>query len=461
MVSVDRKIDELIDNCIKLGLKPIPTKTNKKGIILTPFDILEDENGVGKTLSKEDCVRSLQSYYCNIYKEEGRYTEALDWILKKEFQPMLANRLSSCNWKDDIYNRDNEVIAETKIDGNRSVWCLLNKDEGIQIFGRNLSVQDFLPMCYSDKVYMDVDYSKITHTFIIDGEIVISKLPADDILEGYGLQPGTTQLNLTSALLSSEQGSAYEFQKHYPLKLMVFDIVMMDGVDLTDRPLSERLEKVDIIYKELVEAGVRIERPHNNRELGLSVEEFHKKMLMNNEEGSIVKILNSTYYTNGSRSHNAWIKLKRSVTSSLAEQKLGDTVDAFVTGFTNVKDSSTNSWRVGALEFSVWVIDDDIFSDTHDQNLYTKVVAHVSGLTESDAKRLSEPDPDNPGYCRLKKDAYGLVAEISGQDFAPRSQTLTHPRLIRWRDDKPVNQCTLSKNFIELTMLNRETKERN
>ena len=442
MIAINRNLNILIEECQKLDLHPTPTKTNKKGKLLTPFDV------EGKTVSKEDCVRCLQAYYVDVYKKENKYTKALDWMLKSEFQPMLANQLSNCKWKDDIYNRDKEVIAETKIDGNRSLWCKF-EDEDLQIFSRNLSVLDFLPMNYSKKVVQTIDYSKIHHTFIIDGEIVISKIPADDILMGFGLQPGTTQLNLTSALLESDKQETLDFQEHYPLKLLVFDIIMYDGEDLTGLPLIERRKYLDKLYPELVEAGLHIDRPLNNIELGLSVEDFHKKMLMNNEEGSIVKLLDSKYDMSGNRSHDAWIKLKRTATSSLVEAGLGDTIDAFITGYSNVKDSNTNSWRIGAIEFSCYIINDDMFDPDYGKEPKAQVIANIGGLTEEYAKSISEPDPENPGYCKLKKEAYGQVAEITGQDFSPRTRVLSHPRLIRLRDDKPMNQCTLNKTFID------------
>lgn len=463
MISINRNLDVLIEACESYGLNPEPTKKNKKDRPLTRYDIrysdpktLEDYY---LTLSKEDCVRCLQEYFVNIYKSEDKYTKALDWMLRTEFQPMLAAQLKNCKWKDDIYNRDNEVIAETKIDGNRSLWCLFDKDEGIQIFSRNLSVQDFLPLCYTDKVvFNNVDLSKITHTFVIDGEIVISKVPSDDILMGFDLEPGTTQLNLTSALLASDKQITLDFQKHYPLKLMLFDVVVFDGQDLTNLPLNERLKYREIVYKEMVEAGFIIEKPKNNIDLKLSVEEFHKKMLIDGEEGSIVKTLDGTYNTTGNRSHNAWIKLKRSVGDTVAAS-LGDTIDGFITGFHNVAGTDNNSWRVSTVEFSVYLSDNSFanmdtnmdidLSNLDSNNKEVKVIANVSGLTEEEARYLSEPDPENPGFCRLKKEAYGMVAELNGQDISPRSLTLTHPRIIRWRDDKPMDQCEVSKEFLE------------
>lgn len=464
MISINRNLDVLIESCKNYNIIPTPTKKNKKGVPLTEYDVKISDPKTYEdyylTLSKEDCVRCLQNYFVDIYKREGRYTEALDWMLRTEFQPMLAAQLKNCKWKDDVYNRDNEVIAETKIDGNRSLWCLFENDKSIQIFSRNLSVQDYLPLCYTDKVvFNNVDISKLTHTFVIDGEIVISKVPDDSILEGFGLEPGTTQLNLTSALLASDKQITLDFQKHYPLKLMLFDIIVFDGKDLTKLPLSERLQYREIVYNEMVEAGFVIEKPKNNRDLNLTVEEFHKKMLIEGEEGSIVKTLDGIYDMSGSRSHNAWIKLKRSVGDTVATS-LGDTIDGFVTGFHNIVGSDNNSWRVSTVEFSVYLSDNNIKDLDTNIDLFNidlneevkreiKVIANVSGLTEDEARSISEPDPDNPGFCRLKKEAYGMVAELNGQDISPRSLTLTHPRIIRWRDDKPMDQCEVSKEFLE------------
>ena len=46
-----------------------------------------------------------------------------------------------------------------------------------------------------------------------------------------------------------------------------------------------------------------------------------------------------------------------------------------------------------------------------------------------------------------------MVAELTGQDFSPRSQTLMHPRIVRMRNDKPMNECTLNKTFIEAQIM--------
>ena len=450
-VAIDRNLDVLVEHCQQLNLTPSPSKTNKKGIALSPFDL------PGKTVSKEDCVRTLQDHFINIYKQEGRYTQALDWILQTDFQPMLANQLKQCKWQDQIYTRDNEVIAEEKIDGNRSVWCLF-PNEKIEIYSRGLSVSDYLPINYTNNIVITPDYSKIRSTFVIDGEIVASRMPDSDALADYGLQVDTTQLNLTTAMINGDDPKYQEFQKLYPLKLVVFDILMYNGRDLTGCSQRERIGILNVVCKELHDAGILIERPQNNHDEGLSVEDFHKKMLVTGKEGTIVKLLDAPYDMTGRRTHDAWIKIKRSIKDDMVNAGLGDTFDGFITGFKAkaAKESSINSWRIAAVEFSINVIDDDPFSDTFEQILNTQPIAYIGALTEEFAKEISEPDPENPGFCKLKKEAYGLVGEISGQNIAHDSQTLMHPVLVRMRNDKPTNQCTINKSFLENLLLERK-----
>lgn len=446
MMTIGKKLEDLIGACQEFGLTPIPTKTNKKGEFLSPFDI------VGKTVSKEDCVKVLQQYFLNKYKSEGKDVSGDEYLINNDFSPMLAAKLSDCKMtQEEVFNLDeSNYIAQTKLDGNR---ILIYKSKGSDIlnfYSRNLSVQDYLPINYKDNIYTNVDMNKLKDiSFMVDCELVVSQVPDNSILEMYGLPVDTTQLNLTTALLGTDSGTE-DFQKKYPLKFWIFDVVMKDDVSYLDIPLKDRQVVVNEMTQILSDAGLLIEQPLNNRKLGLSIRDFHKKMLMNNEEGSIVKRLDATYCTAGTRSHKAWIKLKRTATESLVEQGLGDTIDAFITGFENKKDSSFNSWRVGSIELSIYLTDDN---DQYilDENGYpiSKVIAYVGGLTEEDAKNLSMPDSQNPGMCCLDPSAYGRVYEVTGQDISPKSNTLMHAKIIRERFDKQASDCTLRKSFIE------------
>ena len=96
-------------------------------------------------------------------------------------------------------------------------------------------------------------------------------------------------------------------------------------------------------------------------------------------------------------------------------------VDVIVTGF---KDGEGKylGW-VGALRISAWI-----------DNEY-KEIACVSGMT--DAVR----------YAIDEKDDIGRVCEIKYTDIGNKGR-LVHPRFIRWRDDKPADECRYEKEQL-------------
>ena len=60
-----------------------------------------------------------------------------------------------------------------------------------------------------------------------------------------------------------------------------------------------------------------------------------------------------------------------------------------------------------------------------------KEVANVSGMKE-DVRYAFNPNED-----------IGRVIEVKAQEIASKGR-LRHPRFIRWRDDKPQKECTIS-----------------
>ena len=430
MVSTEKKLDELGKICESYNIVATPTKNSKKA--------------GGMVCSKSDYVLALQDYFIKKRKAEGNYSKVLEYIMTKDLQPMLAARISETSKTKDEVFKSKDWYAETKINGNRMMICNFI-GESTKFFSRNLSTLDFLPVDYSSKI-ADINIDALN--FIVDCEVVLSEVPSDEILEYYGLPAGATQLALTDAILDSDEDLS-EFLSKYPLKFMVFDCMYWGETDMTTQKVPQRLAPLREIVPILSQAGLLVGRPRNNRVLKMTVEDFHRRMLMEGEEGSIVKDLNTTYCTDGSRKHEAWVKLKRSMEEAMTEEGLGDTIDAFVTGFANREDPNTNATRIGALELSVYLTDDeDKNLEGKDGNDLTRVIAFVSVLDEDYAKLVSEPDPDKEGYCKLKQSEYGKVFELSGKYLNPKTNLLINARCVRQRVDKAVAECKLRKSFL-------------
>jgi ATP-dependent DNA ligase len=147
-------------------------------------------------------------------------------------------------------------------------------------------------------------------------------------------------------------------------------------------------------------------------------------------EGAVLKNLNSVYNDSTGRDRNSWVKVK----------KRRD-YDAFVTGF---ERGEPGAWHnlVGTLHFSVFT----------EHGLHEIGVASNMDLAFRQA--ITEYDPATDTVS-LRKDMYHKVAQISGQDIAPRVYRLTHCTIDRWRDQggdaKNAQECV--ESYADLTAL--------
>ena len=130
------------------------------------------------------------------------------------------------------------------------------------------------------------------------------------------------------------------------------------------------------------------------------------------------------YLATESRPRNGWIKFKRT-----ASGHLGDSVDAVVTGFELGDDEKGFKNLVGCLKVSVLLKRADGETIWHE-------IARVPNIPLEMRKEITVVEN---GFPTLRKEIMGRVVEVDGQQVSARALRLTHPRLIRWRDDKNVN----------------------
>ena len=52
------------------------------------------------------------------------------------------------------------------------------------------------------------------------------------------------------------------------------------------------------------------------------------------------------------------------------------------------------------------------------------------------------------GEPKMKKEFYGMVVEVDGQAISKVNHRLTHPRMLRYRNDKVPGDCIYSEDFI-------------
>jgi DNA ligase-1 len=291
----------------------------------------------------------------------------------------------------------NEWIAEWKWDGIRA-QCI-NREGHVAIWsrGNELITHQFPEIVEAIK--------KVESGTVLDGEILAYK---DNPLPFGELQKRLGRKSVSKAILEK-----------VPLVFMVYDILEVKGQDVRDKPISERraiFENWKIDPRILVSPVVSF---HHWDE----IEEKRNAALHNNTEGLILKRKNSKYGV-GRRKGNWW-KYK-------IDPK---TIDAVL-----MYAQPGQGWRANLYTdytFGVW----------HNDELVPIAKAY-SGLSREEISQLDKWIRKNTvekfGPVRRVKPEQVFEIAFEGIQESKRHKSgvaFRFPRILRWRVDKPPNEC--------------------
>ena len=434
------KLADLKKTCDILHLHPTPTK-----------NAIDKETGERyKTLSINDCVKAIEQFYIEQRKRDGTYRKSIEYILAMD-SPMLALLIKHKKKEDQeaIWDNNNtDWLWEEKIDGNRALLCYDPKT-GFDMYSRNLSVTDQLPINYGEKIlWPDMDLSQLTIPFVLDCEIVPKNKEIDKT--GDFVPVADTQLNLISSILSLNVEDSKKVQEKNPVKFVTFDILYLNDKPMFDLTLRERKVYLHKLLPYLIKAGVPIEEPLTLTG-GQDKLEFYNTILNAGGEGVVVKDLNSKYDITGRRG-GEWVKIKRSVSQAMSAEGLGDTIDAFVIGFEEGEKGTKNEGKVASLKFGIELLNqfnEPILDPSGDP--LTHHIATVGGLTDELKDAITTKDIF--GNVALKQEIYGKVASIDGQDLSSRNLRFAHAVLVAWRVDRSADTCKMRKDILEKLVL--------
>ncbi len=243
-------------------------------------------------------------------------------------------------------------------------------------------------------------------------------------------------------------------QEKWPLHVHVFDIMYLDGKDLTVKPLKTRRKTLEKLFP----FGNNLKKSHyivakNAEEIQKQFDEAMAKKL----EGIMAKDLSSPY-TAGKRGFQ-WIKLKKSYGKAV------DTIDGVVFGYYHGTGQRAK-FGFGGMLIAIYNDEEDIF----------ETIAKVgSGFSEEEMANLEEmlsaikiDKPDKRLRYKMEADVWvepkyvvevmfdnitrskqHTAGEVNGRGFA-----LRFPRFLRLRSDKDIYEATTVKEIEE--MFNRE-----
>jgi len=259
----------------------------------------------------------------------------------------LAERLAT---SEDIIKKIGKCAVETKYDGLR--LQIMKDNEKIEIFSRN--------------------HEKMTHMFpdIING--IKNQVKAKTIvIEGEAVAFNEETSELLPFQVTITRKRKYDIEataKELPLVLFAFDILYLNGKDLTQEPYFKRTKLLENSIKKGFTIRLAEKIITDNPKI---LEKFFEENIEKGAEGIIAKRLDAEYQA-GARNFN-WIKLKRSY-----KGELQDTVDVVIVGYFRGKGLRTKL-GIGALLGAVYDKKQDEF----------RTIAKIgSGLTEENWIKL-------------------------------------------------------------------------
>ncbi|MYB76184.1 MAG: ATP-dependent DNA ligase [Chloroflexi bacterium] len=246
--------------------------------------------------------------------------------------PVIPAASERVKTMEDLVLRLGRCAVEPKFDGIR---CQVHFDgENVTMYSRHL--ENFSGM-FPD-VVAAVREQAAGHTFIADSEAL-----------AYDVETGAF-LPFQMTTQRRRKHNVDEMAEKLPLRLILFDLLYLDGADLTRQPYTERREKMLDFLKE----GPVLQVTENiETDSVAAIEAFFADKIEHGLEGVMAKKLDSVYQA-GRRSFD-WIKMKRSY-----QGELSDTVDCVVLGYWYGK-GARSQFGIGALLLGVYDKDRDLF----------------------------------------------------------------------------------------------------
>jgi len=351
--------------------------------------------------------------------------------------PALAERLSTPK---EILDKIGKCGVEMKYDGFR-LQCH-KKEKKVEIYSRKLE--------------------KMTHMFP-DVVEAVGKLKAKEIIfEGEALAYNEKKKHYYSfqeTMHRRRKHGIKEASEEFPLNVFVFDVLYVNGKDLTNKPYKERVKYIKKMFKD------KILKPSKSSVVSTpeKLESIFKKSLSEGLEGIMAKDLSAPYAA-GKRKF-AWIKLKKSYGKAV------DTVDGVVIGY-YLGRGARAEFEFGGLLIAVY---------NSDHGRLETVAKIGSGFTEEEMMELrkmlekikTEKPPLNLDY-RLEPDFWvelRYVVEVAFDEITVSSihtcgkkdgkgYALRFPRMVRLREEKSTKEITTSEEVEGMFNLQRSARSR-
>lgn len=390
-------------------------------------------------------------------KEQGidGAVKALDVAMGTPIMPSLAQRLKT---PQEMIEKMGKVVVEKKFDGTRvqihfSRKLAEVKDNG---GGQTGMFEAEKPQFWVRTFTRNLDESSAMFPEL---QGIAGQIKADEVIldsEAVGYDPKTGKLvPFQLTITRKRKHGVTEAQMSVPLRFFVFDIMYKDGKSLIHLPLQERRK---ILAETIREGEILQVDDYIETESPEVLREYHHRQLLDGLEGAMVKQVDGEYMPG--RTGFNWVKFKEAEDS---RAKLADTVDGVIMGYYRGR-GKRSGFGLGAFLIGI--------RQTANSMPQILTLAKVgTGITDEIFKELkerlqaieTEQKPEEYVVPKtLEPDVWvepRIVVEVAADEI---TQSPTHtagyalrfPRLVKFRDDKALEQITTKQEIEEMRALN-------
>lgn len=350
---------------------------------------------------------------------------------------MLAERLPSL--EEILAKMGGKAAFEYKYDGMRIQSQI--GEEGVWLYSRRL---ENLTNQFPDVVKSIKEAFKGKEG-IFDGEAVPVDINTGELLPFQ--------------VVSHRRGRKYDVEKaveEYPVVLFLFDILYLNGEDLTKKSYPERRK----ILEKVIKGGDRVRFATRMISDDIKkIEKFFHKAIEDGCEGLVAKnIGEDSIYRAGAREF-LWIKYKREY-----KVEIGDTIDLVIVGAFAGKGKRKGTY--GALLMAAYNPSEDRFETvcklgsgfTDEQLGNLPRMLEEYRIKKKSPRVWSEIDADFYFEPKVVLEVIGAEITLSPTHTCARDViekgaglAIRFPRFTgRWRDDKSAEEATTTKELVEM-----------
>ncbi len=376
----------------------------------------------------------------------------IDVVIGTPIVPALAQRLKT---PVEMIEKMGNVIVEKKFDGTRvQIHFSRNNIKGFELGAIKFGTIGARPELGEQASMFEEEKPKFfvrTFTRNLDEssamfpelQQISEQINADEVIldsEAVGYDPKTLKLvPFQLTITRKRKHGIEEASDSVPLRFFVFDIMYRNGESLINLPLHERRKILSETIKGeqvlVVDDFIVTDDPDVLRE-------YHKKQLEAGLEGALVKQIDGQYMPG--RTGFNWVKFKESEDS---RAKLSDTIDTVILGYYLGKGKRSD-FALGAFLVGVKNGDKIVtlakvgtgISDVQFRELgqRLKVCEVKTKPGDYDVPKILEPDV----WVDPKVVVEVAADEITVSPTHSAGYALRFPRMVRFRDDKGVEQIT-------------------